>query len=56
MSRYILPFDHINLASLSQVGGKNASLGEMINKLSQLGIVVPDGFAVISWLVHLKSC
>lgn len=31
---------------LSQVGGKNASLGEMIKNLSPLGIRVPDGFAI----------
>lgn len=36
----------INLIHLPQVGGKNASLGEMFNKLRPLGIEVPDGFAV----------
>jgi pyruvate, water dikinase len=46
MDPYILPFDQINLASLPQAGGKNASLGEMFNKLTPLGIEVPDGFAV----------
>ena len=46
MDPYIVPFDQINLASLPQVGGKNASLGEMFNKLKPLGIEVPDGFAV----------
>jgi len=33
------------MADLSRVGGKNASLGEMISRLDGLGIRVPDGFA-----------
>jgi len=43
---YTLRFDQIDLAYLPQVGGKNASLGEMFQKLSSKGILVPDGFAV----------
>ncbi|MBW2573584.1 MAG: phenylphosphate synthase subunit beta, partial [Deltaproteobacteria bacterium] len=39
---YILNFKNLNKNSLQQVGGKNASLGEMINA----GIRVPPGFAV----------
>ena len=31
---------------LSEVGGKNASLGEMLRELTVLGVRVPDGFAV----------
>lgn len=46
MSKYIIPFNKINLTHLPEVGGKNASLGEMFNKLYPLGIEVPDGFAV----------
>ena len=38
--------DKIKLADISLVGGKNASLGEMIQNLSNLGIKVPHGFAV----------
>ncbi len=34
------------MRSLSQVGGKNASLGEMTTNLSFLGIEVPDGYAI----------
>ncbi len=34
------------MEDLSRVGGKNASLGEMIRDLSPLGINVPDGFAI----------
>ena len=46
MNTYIIPFNKINLTHLPEVGGKNASLGEMFNKLDPLGIEVPDGFAV----------
>lgn len=46
MNTYILPFNSIGLAHLPEVGGKNASLGEMFNRLHPLGIEVPDGFAV----------
>jgi len=44
----ILWFDQINLTDLSQVGGKNSSLGEMISQLSDSGINVPGGFATTS--------
>lgn len=43
---FILPFSSIRLSDLPQVGGKNSSLGEMVNALSGLGVKVPDGFAV----------
>jgi pyruvate,water dikinase len=46
MSRYIIPFGNLTMANLAEVGGKNASLGEMIQKLSSLGIQVPDGYAI----------
>ncbi|MDO5645693.1 MAG: phosphoenolpyruvate synthase [Dermabacter sp.] len=38
-------FSGLGMADLDQVGGKNASLGEMVSHLSQLGVRVPDGFA-----------
>ncbi|MFS2279442.1 phosphoenolpyruvate synthase [Microbacterium sp. OR21] len=41
----ILWFDQIGMADLPQVGGKNASLGEMISNLAELGVRVPGGFA-----------
>lgn len=43
-----LPFSDITLKDLPRVGGKNASLGEMIHHLSTLGIKVPNGFATTS--------
>ena len=36
----------IRLTDVDLVGGKNASLGEMIGNLTELGINVPNGFAV----------
>jgi pyruvate,water dikinase len=45
MSDNVRPFREIGLADLETVGGKNASLGEMIRELSGLGVRVPDGFA-----------
>lgn len=42
---YIIPFNTLHRTDLPKVGGKNASLGELINYLSGYGIHVPDGFA-----------
>jgi pyruvate,water dikinase len=44
--KHILFFNQIGIESLSKVGGKNASLGEMYNQLNPIGIVIPNGFAV----------
>jgi pyruvate, water dikinase len=46
MNSFIIPFSKITITNLPKVGGKNASLGEMIQRLSPYGIQVPDGFAV----------
>lgn len=43
---YTTRFNNINLKNINQVGGKNASLGEMIQNLGEKGIQVPKGFAV----------
>ncbi|MFD2245056.1 phosphoenolpyruvate synthase [Pontibacter ruber] len=45
MLPYILPFRQISNSDTAIVGGKNASLGEMIQQLSPKGINIPDGFA-----------
>ncbi|MBY0434084.1 MAG: phosphoenolpyruvate synthase, partial [Cyclobacteriaceae bacterium] len=45
-NEFIIPFSHLSSKDVAKVGGKNASLGEMIHHLSELGIAVPDGFAV----------
>ncbi len=42
---YIAWFETLRMTDVDRVGGKNASLGEMIGQLSQLGVTVPDGFA-----------
>lgn len=45
-SRDILWFSDIGLEDVPRVGGKTASLGELIRALGPLGVRVPDGFAV----------
>lgn len=45
MTDYIKPFNQIHITDTALVGGKNASLGEMITSLSSAGIRVPEGFA-----------
>jgi pyruvate,water dikinase len=42
---YIVPLDALSMADVPRVGGKNASLGEMIANLSSAGVMVPGGFA-----------
>lgn len=42
---YISWFDQLRMTDVNRVGGKNASLGEMISQLSAAGVSVPDGFA-----------
>lgn len=43
--RYTIGFENLGMHDLTIVGGKNASLGEMISHLAKLGISVPGGFA-----------
>ena len=43
--QYIAWFDTLRMTDVGTVGGKNASLGEMISQLSDLGVRVPGGFA-----------
>ena len=45
MSELVLWLDQVRLTDLHRVGGKNASLGEMIGHLAGLGVSVPGGFA-----------
>lgn len=44
--KYIVPFADVRLADVERVGGKNASLGQMLADVRQLSIRVPDGFAI----------
>ncbi len=41
-----VPFGKLGLTDLPRVGGKNASLGEMLQTLAGTGVRVPDGFAI----------
>ena len=42
---YVLRLDQVGMSDVEKVGGKNASLGEMISQLSTAGIKVPGGYA-----------
>lgn len=44
-SSYVIRLDAAGMGDVEQVGGKNASLGEMIQQLTSLGVSVPGGFA-----------
>lgn len=46
MPSFIKNFSAISIQDLPEVGGKNASLGEMFSQLTDKGVLVPDGFAV----------
>lgn len=48
MATNILPLDQLGMNDVPMVGGKNASLGEMISNLGNLGVLVPGGFATTS--------
>lgn len=45
MSNYVIWFDQLGMNDVDRVGGKNASLGEMISNLAGAGVSVPGGFA-----------
>ncbi|RMF19106.1 MAG: phosphoenolpyruvate synthase, partial [Gammaproteobacteria bacterium] len=45
MEEYIVGFENLGMNDVERVGGKNASLGEMISGLSSAGVTVPGGFA-----------
>lgn len=44
--KYIKKFEELRIEDVGKVGGKNASLGQMISKLSKEGVSIPTGFAV----------
>lgn len=45
----VLDFNQVGIADIPIVGGKNASLGEMIQQLTQQGVNVPNGFATTAY-------
>ena len=48
-SQRVIAFDHLRMSDVEHVGGKNASLGEMISQLAGAGIRVPGGFATTAF-------
>ena len=44
MQDNVLWYEVLGMGDVDRVGGKNASLGEMISNLSNLGVQVPGGF------------
>ncbi|MGS0680179.1 phosphoenolpyruvate synthase [Shewanella sp. 125m-7] len=49
MQQYVLWYQELGMGDVNKVGGKNASLGEMISNLSNAGVQVPGGFATTSF-------
>ncbi|TKB43762.1 phosphoenolpyruvate synthase [Thalassotalea mangrovi] len=49
MQEHVLWYEDLNMNDVDRVGGKNASLGEMISNLSSLGVQVPSGFATTAF-------
>ena len=45
-SIYLADLNSVGLKDIDQVGGKNASLGEMLQNLTSLGIQIPNGFII----------
>ena len=54
---FVRDFRDVDLSDLNTVGGKNASLGEMIKNLASMGVRVPEGFAVTAeaFRLHLAE-
>jgi len=48
-NKLVLWFDELQLADIPQVGGKNASLGEMRRELIPKGVSIPDGYAITAF-------
>jgi pyruvate,water dikinase len=45
LKQYVIPFGEVGMADVHRVGGKNASIGEMLKALTGLGVRVPGGYA-----------
>jgi pyruvate,water dikinase len=56
-SSYVVPLSSVTLADLERVGGKNASLGEMLHALAPRGVRVPGGFVLTAeaFRLHLRE-
>ena len=49
MQENVLWYEHLGMNDVERVGGKNASLGEMISNLANVGVQVPGGFATTAF-------
>ena len=49
MQEYVLWYQELGMHDVNRVGGKNASLGEMISNLANAGVQVPGGFATTAY-------
>lgn len=49
---YTIDLNQVSLKDINSVGGKNASLGEMIQNIESIGIKVPNGFAITTQAYH----
>jgi pyruvate,water dikinase len=49
---YTIDLNKVSLKDIGLVGGKNASLGEMLQNIKSLGIKVPNGFAITTEAYH----
>jgi pyruvate,water dikinase len=45
LKQYVVPFNEVGMTDVHRVGGKNASIGEMLRALTGLGVRVPGGYA-----------
>jgi pyruvate,water dikinase len=54
--KYVIPLREVGLSDIASVGGKGASLGELLRRLDSQGIRIPDGFAVTTeaFRLHLS--
>src|SRR5512147_1384517 len=54
---YVVPLSSVTLADIDRVGGKNASLGELLHALQPEGVRVPDGFVLTAdaFRLHLRE-
>ena len=52
MQEHVLWYQHLGMDDVGKVGGKNASLGEMISNLANAGVQVPGGFATTADAFH----
>jgi len=49
VQEYVLWYQELGMHDVNRVGGKNASLGEMISNLANAGVKVPGGFATTAY-------